>query len=543
MVILLHISTAQAISKRIGGIVVPLQEHTEGNEEDAEKKGHESDKEQGGTVGQNEGRSKPKQPATATALANRSKSFWMLVVCALLLCKVCYNQSKLLLAVTHPLPGQMEDASSSLPSISTSLPSTSSSKHVVVNSRADQQATQQEKRWAYAYLLAGCDPDSPGTYLGMMYNALVSARLLQEEASVADVVVMIEMHYNTSYATLPAEHERLLNATNIKIKYLPQPRYEPNFFDTMMRKFDLLQYTEYSRILYMDADVMPFCSLDYLFQLSDPDPQARAATAPGQAKATKSYGDNVVLTWKIEPAAGGFFMLRPGLEWHRDIQQIIRRRLQEAVDQPKHLRFNETIGWGHVFEGGDDTWSSLSGVEKKEEGKNGTVWSWYGAIADQGLLYYWTKYHRRNVSIIIGDKIEHWVDRNGTAVLDRVEPNTLRKDYSCNTLNTRHLKRRYVPHGAAPYSDFKHFTGGGKPWRRDINKTVANQMASNDEVAEYSDLWWKLLVQCQRELNFTVEFDKMKQEPAYGLYPLLGHLQGSGERQKTDANKTVGQEK
>lgn len=38
---------------------------------------------------------------------------------------------------------------------------------------------------------------------------------------------------------------------------------------TLMIKFIVLNFTQYSRVLFLDADVLPLHSLDYLFEISE----------------------------------------------------------------------------------------------------------------------------------------------------------------------------------------------------------------------------------------------------------------------------------
>ena len=48
------------------------------------------------------------------------------------------------------------------------------------------------RKWAYALLIAGCNPnDNP--YLGMLYSILASALILQRKGSKADIILMIQM--------------------------------------------------------------------------------------------------------------------------------------------------------------------------------------------------------------------------------------------------------------------------------------------------------------------------------------------------------------
>jgi len=46
--------------------------------------------------------------------------------------------------------------------------------------------------YAYAYLLAGCDPSKP-FYFSCMRNLKVSAKILRSAGSTSDIVVMVRM--------------------------------------------------------------------------------------------------------------------------------------------------------------------------------------------------------------------------------------------------------------------------------------------------------------------------------------------------------------
>ena len=71
----------------------------------------------------------------------------------------------------------------------------------------------------------------------------------------------------------------------------------------------------------------------------------------------------------------------------------------------------------------------------------------HGVHADQGLLYHWTKYVKKSVTLIIEREIENWSDKNGTAALESIVSKKLLNEASCSKRNN------------APYTDFKHFTG------------------------------------------------------------------------------------
>jgi hypothetical protein len=219
--------------------------------------------------------------------------------------------------------------------------------------------------YAYAFVVGGCSPEKPA-YKNYIYNILIATRILRSKGSKADVFVFFQMSYNSVNDTLPEEDVRVLEAMNIKFRYIPKSKIE-NFFKTMLDKFRILGLTEYRRVLFLDGDVMPTGNLDYLFELSDgPD----AILKP-----------NLIITGRVEPANGGFFMLAPGEGELQEMNEIIHQREVKAQTRG-YPYFDPVEGWGHEIQP-PDKWNLMSG--------SGTTWTFWAAFADQGLLYHWVR--------------------------------------------------------------------------------------------------------------------------------------------------------
>lgn len=88
----------------------------------------------------------------------------------------------------------------------------------------------------------------------------------------------------------------------------------------MLEKFRILKLTNYSRVMYLDYDVMPTCNLDYLFELSDP------LLAPSPTNSSFRLKENVILAYKHEPCAGGLFILKPNATDFDQIKRIIHEK-------------------------------------------------------------------------------------------------------------------------------------------------------------------------------------------------------------------------
>ncbi len=288
------------------------------------------------------------------------------------------------------------------------------------------------RKWAYAFLIGGCGESRP-EYRGFLYNVVVAAQRFREFGSKADVVLMVQMSTHSNETTLPDHELGILDAMGIHVHYVPKmatPVHEV-FYSLVQEKFRILDFTTYSRVLFLDADIMPSCNLDYLFDLSEPE------------IGEPMLKENVVLSWRKEAANAGFFMLKPNKDDFQLIQEVVRVKEEKALSMP-FPHWDEVEGWGHKIEA-PDYWRS-------QDGLTGTNWTWHAVFADQGLLYHWTKYVKQSVSLIIHDEVENWGNRDGEVYLETTIKGAL-TNYSCTSS---------VQIGSwrpSPYRDFVHFTG------------------------------------------------------------------------------------
>ena len=309
------------------------------------------------------------------------------------------------------------------------------------------------RKWAYAFLVGGCDPQTKPQYRGFIYNVVVAVQRLQELGSQAEFVLFVQMSHNVTtndgeQQHLPEEDIRLLDTVGVRIIYLPKfiSKVHETFYALVMEKFRILQLIEYSRVLFLDSDIMPLCNLDYLFELSDPNNDGNNKTNDNNTFRLK---ENIVMGWSKEPANAGLFMLKPNLQDYELLQQVILKKEKQALALP-WPHWDPIQGWGHIIEE-SDAW-------KSPDGKTGTNWTWHASFADQGLLYYWVKYVQKSVSLIIGDTIENWGQSNdGSAILETTYQDGGLDSYTCRPLLKK--KKRHNSKSFPPYRDFKHFTG------------------------------------------------------------------------------------
>jgi hypothetical protein len=225
--------------------------------------------------------------------------------------------------------------------------------------------TTHAPQFAYAYVISGCNEEAP--HRNYLYDIAISTYLQREAGSTADVVVFIQMAYQSKLDELVEQDQHLLDAMNIHVNYIPKTADE-SFYRTMLDKFLILGLVQYKRVLFMDGDVMARGSLDYLFDLS----------VRGVLKR------NIVTAGKTEPANGGFFMVAPSDNASDRIMAIIRDKEERGKKLP-YPHWDEDLGWGHKFEEGD--------FARLNSGRQFDKWSFYGAFADQGTI--WIVLHRR----------------------------------------------------------------------------------------------------------------------------------------------------
>lgn len=77
-------------------------------------------------------------------------------------------------------------------------------------------------RFAYAFVIGGCDPTNLPTYQNYLFNIAIAARVLKRLGSQADVVALFQMSQTATELQLPKEDLQLLHAQNFTVYYIPQ---------------------------------------------------------------------------------------------------------------------------------------------------------------------------------------------------------------------------------------------------------------------------------------------------------------------------------
>ncbi len=341
-----------------------------------------------------------------------------------------------------------------------------------------------KRKYAYAYLIASCDPENPLGYSGMLYGIMVNAQILENWGSTADIVLMVQMAHDSNSDTLSEEDVKKLQAyPRIVLRYLPKPQVAMTFYEIQLEKFRVLELFQYRRVIFMDADVMPLCNFDYFFHLSE----------------TGYFKENMVMAGNNEPANGGFMMLRPGIGEYQQLLHIIEARDSSILESSANFSFDQDIGWGHIIRP-PDRWRS------RYDRMTGTRWDFSASFCDQGLMYHWAKYVKKSVSLFAGNAVENWSssDNSTEPVLEGRLVDAL-KGHECPS----RMKFQHDRFAKPPYDlegQFKHFDGKDtKPW------TMKNlTMILNPNRSQYLgyQMWFGALEQVKSRLKIQVDFEK-----------------------------------
>ncbi len=123
--------------------------------------------------------------------------------------------------------------------------------------------------YAYVWIIGGIHEDQI-SFKGFLWDVLISASLLRNQGSTADFWLFARLSTDSKRETMLEEDERLLHAMGIRIKYLEKPQRE-SFGQIVNDKFLTINMTDYKRVMFLDADIIPLTNMDYYFHLSDPD--------------------------------------------------------------------------------------------------------------------------------------------------------------------------------------------------------------------------------------------------------------------------------
>jgi lipopolysaccharide biosynthesis glycosyltransferase len=394
--------------------------------------------------------------------------------------------------------------------------------------------------YAYTFVLGAIHEDRPA-YKGFLYDVLIAASLLRKYGSTADIWLWVQLSPDSRLQELPEEDIRLLKALNINIKSLPKPKDE-SFARIVYEKFRPLQMTQYRRVMFLDSDIVPLLNLDYLFHLTDPE-------YAGERTSPHLFRPNVIMASRGEPCNAGMFILQPEEgAWER-VQEAIRTQRESAKDLEFPF-FDWYDGWGHNFVEAGDHWDSIEVVSQR--------WRFHGGHSDQGLLYYYLRYIKQDVTFVIGNRTENWVAGNQSGQAELIErvPNLVHEKspepseplWSCGVQNeTQNIDFAHV---CLPiYRDFCHFMGISKPWQLG-RISPWGHTGSSGWNAPYR-LWWRELTELNGKHKMGLDIEHwdevhlpaMKKSPLGYIAELKDHAKEVPKTTKLDVERLCVPEK
>ena len=357
--------------------------------------------------------------------------------------------------------------------------------------------------YAYAWVIGSIHEDRTA-YKGFIYNILIAAKVLREKGSTADFILWAQLSPESKLkGRLPKEDERLLGELGVEIRMLDTVEHE-SFAQIVYEKFRVLTMTKYKRVMFLDADIMPRTSLDYLFHLS--------VTNDGS---TPLLRPNLILATKGEPCNTALFMVEPSDAGWKLLQDTIARQHREGSKLP-YPHFNFTFGWGYSFMNNGDPWQAV--VQKK-----GWRWVFHAGHSDQGLMYYWAKFGMKDTSIIIGDILQNFVPgKNGkhekdleddfpTAIENKGLKHLLPPEEPTIRYNCPSAKKKgdwnWFLCNDMPYKHMIHFHGTDKPWQNGLN----HKKKGKDWYSQAS-IWFEHLKNLNIKYDMNLDVDNWQEK-------------------------------
>ena len=128
------------------------------------------------------------------------------------------------------------------------------------------------------------------------------------------------------------------------------------------------------------------------------------------------------------------------------------------------------------------------------------------------LVYHWTKYVQKSVTIRHKEVVEHWGahPEKGTALLEQTLENPF-SAYSKPLMFVFPMRKKFI-------GDIVHFTGKVKPWMKGPPK---NPKKFDKDKSTTAELWFHMLRELNVELEMGLDFSNWTlsgKRPPHGLY-------------------------
>lgn len=137
----------------------------------------------------------------------------------------------------------------------------------------------------------------------------------------------------------------------------------------------------------------------------------------------------------------------------------------------------------------------------------------------------WIKYHKKKVTLIIGERVQNWdLHKNGTLIMEseRIRPfDNYTQPHPSFRLQSAAEGMEFL--FEAPYRDYVHYVGALKPWLGPLPGPLGYQSldASQPKRAR-RQLWFTVFSELNDELNLGYDFSNWEVEKKKLQQPPLG---------------------
>lgn len=171
---------------------------------------------------------------------------------------------------------------------------------------------KQKSKYAYTTLISGFN--SEYKYRGFLYNALIMLKALREQGSTADFIALIGVDDEDQIEPYQSDLD-LLRSHGIITSILPRMldrKHPMGFAEMALLKITPWSFVHYSKVQFLDGDVMPTRNMDCFFELAQDTFTVGAAS----------------------PLNSGWYLALPNQKAHDYMRSKVSQWF--AVDEPLH---------------------------------------------------------------------------------------------------------------------------------------------------------------------------------------------------------------
>lgn len=355
-------------------------------------------------------------------------------------------------------------------------------QHNQTSEKISQLDSFQNSNFAYVTLISGIDESM--AYRGFLYNALIMKLALHKLGSKADFIAMIG--YSSNVTDRFETDIDLLRQHRIIIYTLPRlltSQHGLSFAEMALLKITPYSFTQYSRVQFLDGDVMPTLNMDCFFQLDK----------------------NSFTVGAVSPLNSGWYLAIPDLETYEYMRRKAIWRLGRDWDiingwvenDSQTNKFLRSSG-NNPEESNDNRGEPMPNGLTYRGGKPCKEWLFNGADMDQGLFTHTFIINQGNALLMDTELKRARVFIKGL----KYEPDT--------TIPME--KALLCCNGLLPTSHFAHFTGKTKPWLM-LNLSDIKSNGKNNNLM----IWKDHLDSLKLDINCSTVY-KLRLSPPLGYF-------------------------